>query len=243
MEFTCQHCLKTFHTFQEKANHIRWHHLDNSEYIKKVKVSSVLANEKRFGNWVHENVQCSRETCDNTLTIKYRENKKPTKSFCSRSCANSRGKRNQEFKELVSQKIKEKWNEGVYDHIDMGLRNKKFSSKGEREIVTYFRENFPDDNWKSGGNIKFEEHRFSRDLYSDKLKVCLEYDGIWHFKDIHNQLSKKQLKDLLLEKWCIKNGYRLIRIEEGFMPSFKDIEKLVYETALQIIKIGNSYAS
>jgi len=51
-------------------------------------------------------------------------------------------------------------------------------------------------------------------LFSKSLKVIIEYDGAWHFKDIHGQLADKQMKDRELEKWCFENNWRLIRIKE-----------------------------
>ena len=73
--------------------------------------------------------------------------------------------------------------------------NRHFTSKNEVLIRDYFINNFPEDEWTFGGSIRMNEHQMSRDLYSNKLKICFEYDGIWHFKDIHGQLEQKQLKD------------------------------------------------
>jgi hypothetical protein len=78
-------------------------------------------------------------------------------------------------------------------------------------------------------------------MWSDKLKICFEYDGVWHFKDIHNQLAKKQLKDALLEQWCLLNNYRLIRVDEDFYINIQQIEELIYKQTDKIIKIGNRY--
>jgi len=116
-----------------------------------------------------------------------------------------------------------------------------FSSKKEREIVKYFKENYPNDIWKSGGLLRSGDSRISRDLYSDILKICIEYDGIWHFKDIKGQLEKKKRIDLELERWCRENGYRLIRIQEQFFISMEHLSDLVYNNKEKIIKIGNLY--
>ena len=80
-------------------------------------------------------------------------------------------------------------------------------------------------------------------MYGDFLcsKVIFEYDGIWHFKDIHNQLERKQKVDRNLEKFAFKKGYRLVRVDEDEKLSNLDIEKLIYNRTEQIIKVGNKY--
>ena len=82
----------------------------------------------------------------------------------------------------------------------------------------------------------------SRDLYSNKLKISIEYDGIWHFENINGQLLNKQKKDMALEDWTILNGWRLIRIKEDLYKIDKKLwlDRLiesVYNSSEQIIKI------
>ena len=239
-KYICEHCDETFNKVQDKANHIRWKHSDNSEYLNKLKEFSVKANETRFGKWVSETVKCNN--CDTDVDIKYRENKKKAKYFCSRSCANSRGTRSNAVKDKISNSVSDAWKSGKFDHVDYTTTNKRFSSKTERLIVNHFKEKFPSDGWKSGGRKKIGDEIFiARDLYSDKLKVCFEYDGIWHFKDIYGQLEDKRIKDLALEEWCIKNKYRLIRVDENFFESVTQIEDLIYNRIESIIKVGNRY--
>jgi len=244
MKYKCEHCKDKFSKFQEKANHIRWQHKDEQFHIetaKKISIKTTEQNNRKYGDWIYETVTCSHNTCISDIYVKYRKDKRKDKYFCSRSCANSRGIRSQEFKDKISSKIKEKWSDGHYDNVNFN-RTTIFSSKNERRIVKFFKENFPDDNWKSGGLMKLEDGtRLSRDLYSDHLKICFEYDGIWHFKDIHGQLKTKQHKDSLLEKWCITNGYRLIRVQDEFFENEKQIVELIYNPGNQIIKIGNAY--
>ena len=108
-------------------------------------------------------------------------------------------------------------------------------------ILKHFKEKYQNDNWTSGGGLKYEGKRISRDMYSNKLKVCFEYDGVWHFKDINGQLEKKQLKDQLLEKWCVENGYRLIRVDENSFNGVEQIEDLIYKCNDNITKVGERY--
>lgn len=132
--------------------------------------------------------------------------------------------------------------DGKYEKQAFNVNNKRFSSKNGRHIVQFFKSNFPNDDWKSGGLINIGDNNLlSRDLWSDKLKVCFEYDGIWHFKDIHGQLETKHKKDILLEKWCRDNGYRLIRVDEEHFKNVEQIVDLVYNNSDSLIKIGDRY--
>lgn len=245
MNYVCEDCGEVFDKWQQKANHVRWQHLDNElTDVQKLKraESSRLQNEIKFGKYITENITCCK--CDNQIEVKYREGKKKEHYYCCRACANSRGSRSDEFKSLVGKKIKDKWNDGHYD--ESSARNhlklpKQFSSKTEREIVKYFKEHYPNDNWTHGGGLKFSGVQLSRDLYSNKLKICVEYDGIWHFKDIHGQLDRKQLKDKLLEQWCKENDYRLIRIDEEAYKSITQLIEAVYNSTDQLMKIGVRY--
>jgi hypothetical protein len=79
-------------------------------------------------------------------------------------------------------------------------------------------------------------------MYSDKLKICFEYDGIWHFKDIHGQLERKQYKDKLLKKWCKVNNYKLIRLDEECFINPEQVANIVYDSTIEhITLIGDRY--
>jgi hypothetical protein len=242
--YICEECKKEFEKFQDKANHIRWKHLDNTEYIKNArKAYFEKVDEQVNGKWIYEDILCNKKNCNNIIHIKYRENKRKNKYFCSLKCSQSH-KHSELSKKKQSDAIKKAWKNGIYNtdsFREKQSKNIKFSSKKEREIVNYFKTNYPNDEWKSGGGLYYRGEEISRDLYSNKLKICFEYDGIWHFKNIHNQLDKKQRKDKLLEEWCIENKYRLIRIDENFFINFEQLEKLFFENKEFIIKIGQRY--
>ena len=239
--YKCDLCGLEFERYGDKGNHVRWMHIGMTEGSKKnFSSGAVLAGNTRFGSYVEEDVFCSKPECVNRFSIKYRPKKKKKKYFCCVSCANSRGTRTAEFKKAVSKKIINHWKTGTYNDIDL-TSNKQFSSKNERAIIKHFKEKYKDDLWISGGLLKCMGLLISRDMYSKKLKICFEYDGIWHFKNIHNQLELKRKKDKALEFWCIENGYRLIRIQDEFFETFEQIEDLIYNKTEQIIKIGNLY--
>jgi phosphoenolpyruvate synthase/pyruvate phosphate dikinase len=166
------------------------------------------------------------------------------KYYCSRQCANSRENKEYtqtpQFRKLMSQIATKAWNDPKYAAAVMN--GSVFSSKGERLLRKHFQDKYPDDQWTYGGPVKHKDKRMVRDMYSNKLKICLEYDGIWHFKDINGQLADKQLKDVLLEEWCIENNYRLIRIRDEIFLSdinkyLKIVEDCIYNSTQQIVKI------
>lgn len=173
------------------------------------------------------------------------------KKYCSTVCSKSR-KLSNITKEKIRKKnsiiIKNKWlNDKEYSNKILSFANKSnfFTSKNEVFIRNYFILNFPNDEWTFGGRLKYKNEFISRDLYSKKMKICFEYDGIWHFKNIKNQLEKKKKKDILLEKWCIENNWRLIRISETWFiehnKPINDIVEIIYKSKEPIIKIGKEY--
>lgn len=104
--YTCKDCNIEFKTFQAKANHVRWHHKDNNEYLKKAIEAGKKVADKRFGKLITETVNCS--ICDKSIKIEYREGKKKAKYFCSRSCANTRKNRSEETKAKIAKTLKSK---------------------------------------------------------------------------------------------------------------------------------------
>jgi hypothetical protein len=207
------------------------------------KVSNTLIEKLGVSSNYLTNPKKCKE-CGRKLSYEKRKN-----TFCDKSCStifNNRIKppMSNEQRKAISLKVKQLWEDGVYDtsSAKQVIHNKKlFSSKNERYIVDYFKKNFIDDAWMSGGCLKYKNERISRDLFSSKLKICFEYDGIWHFKDIYNQLDKKQFKDNLLEEWCSEQGYRLIRVDENSYEDINQIIDLIYNRNDKIIKMGTRY--
>jgi hypothetical protein len=244
--YKCEECGLEFETFQAKANHHRWKHLGyaykNLKNKELCRAKFVKREERLHGKIIEEIVLC--KTCGKSFVVKHRENQPIRKHFCSKSCANKNRKRTEESKLQTSRSIKNAWKEKKYDtesYYEKQSKNLKFSSQKERSIVDYFKTQYPEYRWKTGGRLIFKNTSLTRDLYSDILKICFEYDGIWHFKDINSQLQEKQLKDRLLEEWCLLNNYRLIRIDENDYINFEQIEKLIFEKTDPIIKIGKRY--
>lgn len=215
MAYVCEICALSFDKWQQKANHVRWEHTNNAEYAKKV----IKQKATQFGEFRDYLVSCSREDCLKQFTVRERDKKYPSKEkyYCSRSCANARVF-SKESKANISKAVRRKWKNGDYDHLaEDVIRRKIFSSKGERELRLYFTRKYPHFSFTFGRIAK----NLNVDIVSHILKIIIEYDGVWHFKDIQGQLESKQKKDTELEEWCIKFGYKLIRIKEEIYLSNK----------------------
>jgi len=89
------------------------------------------------------------------------------------------------------------------------------SSKGELLIQSILDKN----NIKYNQQYKFKDlNKLSFDFYLQDLNICIEYDGIQHFKEVKffggkKQLKKQQLNDLIKDQYCDKNNIRLIRYD------------------------------
>jgi len=219
----CEICGETFEKHSLYANHVRWKHKKPStENLSKAMIKNL---EKRFGKWIIETVKCFH--CDNLIEIKYREGNKKEKYFCSRSCANKRN-HSKETKEKISKTTLKNWENDEFREKTLKQfqtdNNKRFSSKGEREIREKLKIVFGD-NVLAHRNIKLNENLSKAvDIQIKEQNVIIEYDGIWHFKKVkeeHN-FELQQMKDKLLNEYCIKNKIKLIRIKEDVYFSDKE---------------------
>lgn len=105
---TCLHCNETFIQINPKvfSNHVRWclknPTRNNTEGISK---AMLVASERKYGKLKDFNVCC--EKCGIEYVTTEKEFKFPSKKhyFCSRECANSRGARSEEFKQIMRDKL------------------------------------------------------------------------------------------------------------------------------------------
>lgn len=246
----CEICNLTFDNNKTYSNHVRWKHKEQPYKIvncklcnEQVALCGLKAHERFCKKRSEQPKNCKQ--CGKKLEQVLGNFKK----FCNASCAAiynnalrgpfraNKDYITPEWRKKMSEITKRQWREGKHK-----ISREIFSSKNERAIVKHIKEQYPNDEWKNGGRLVLKDGTFlARDLWSDKLKICFEYDGIWHFKDIKGQLKQKQTKDRLLEEWCKENNYRLIRVDENNYRDVKQIENLIYNSKKQIIKVGNRY--
>lgn len=247
----CKYCNEKFKQIDAPlfANHVRWCKKNPNDTISNIGSGVNFAINNKLGEYKDFSVSCFR--CSVKFIVREREKLFPKKSkyFCTRSCANTRihtEETKEKMKKSNSSSSKLLWQNPEYvAKMDLG-RRRYFTSKTEVFIREHFINKFSNDDWTFGGSIRHNNLTMSRDLFSKKLKICFEYDGVWHFKNIRNQLEHKQAKDKALEDWCAENGWRLIRMSESFhkdnIDNFIDIiENAVYDKHDHLIKLGKEY--
>ena len=125
-------------------------------------------------------------------------------------------------------KIHGEFKQSLHDHIDSGKGCPKCnSSKGELKIERYLKEN----------NINFENQKrfidcidvrpLPFDFYLPELNICIEFDGIQHYKMIEfwggsDKLKTQKIRDDIKNKYCLNNNIYLIRI------SYADFNNIIY---------------
>ncbi len=232
------------------ANHIRWceknPNFDQEKFNKNISIGVQKGLDKKYGKVKKFLVTC--QICQKKFIVKEREKQFPKKEkyYCNRSCANTRKhsiKTKEKIRKICTPLNRSLWKNPEFIKKQINNKNCIFASKGEVAIRKYFQWNFPKQRWTFGGCLRHIGFPLVRDLYSNKLQVCIEYDGIWHFEDIHGQLEYKQKQDLALENWCLQNNFKLIRIkEEVFLQNEKFwINQLVKEVNSGVGKIVKFY--
>lgn len=247
MSNICEICGEVFDNGRIKSNHVRWKHKNNKKYLSKLPRIAIEREIKKYGKFKKFDVICANPNCNKKFQVKEREKLFPKKEkyFCCIGCANRRI-HNEEIRNKIGKAIsitlKEKWKDPEFasrqfksnKSITQNKGKRRFTSKGEEEVRNYFMNKYPDDGWTFGGHLIQDGVSLIRDLYSNKLKICVEYNGIWHYKDINGQLKEKQLKDKKLKKWCRLNGYQLIVIKDDDYRKNKNkilelLERKIYE--------------
>jgi hypothetical protein len=120
------------------------------------------------------------------------------------------------------------------NHINVSAGCPKcHESKGEMKIRIYLENNNIDYEYqKRYKNCKYKLP-LSFDFYLPHYNLCIEYDGVQHYKrdtlfeietdDVN--LNKRKLKDNIKNKYCIDNGIKLLRIPYW---EYKNIENILY---------------
>lgn len=106
-------------------------------------------------------------------------------------------------------------------------------SKGELKLANILRKyKIEFETQKSFDGCKFK-HSLKFDFYIPKLNLCIEYDGIQHFKpvDIFGQEEYELTKerDKIKNEFCKNNSINLLRIS---YKDFKNIEKILFNNKI-----------
>lgn len=176
------------------SDSVRHQKLRNTLKIKQVKtIEYNRTNElNQLQKWISEQHRCER--CGKIMIEKYGSGR-----FCSKSCAHVRDMTS-EIIHKISETAKNNSNEhpewfGFHNKQANEVQMKYFSSKKERELRKILQNEFPQYNFTTGiiSHMEYNDkiYRLCPDIWSNSLKIIIEYDGIWHFKDIHNQLERK----------------------------------------------------
>lgn len=217
------------------SNHKRWKHITPVGSVA-YKETQQKISESNTKDKTSNEMTCPE--CGNKFTVYGTErwlNSRKCPRYCSSYCRHKQGSKKVDYEKLSDWVKKhpvgccsDEWRLAHQDFVI-----KQNHSKRELEIVDYFKTNFPDDDWKVGfidGSRKHDGVLLNPDLWSKKLKVVIEYDGDWHWKNIHNQLEHKQHVDKVTTEWCAKNGYRLIRIDENLKINNQQISDVIYNS-------------
>jgi len=155
-----------------------------------------LKNKKSLDDFIKESKIIHGDKYDYSL-VKYKNNKTKVKIICS-----EHGIFKQEPK--------------LHIHRKYGCP-KCYKSKGELEISKYL----------ESLEIKYEEQKIFKDcknisslkfdFYLPKHNICIEYDGIQHFKPLkyfggEKAYNKIKNNDIIKNNFCEKNNINLIRI-------------------------------
>ena len=183
--------------------------------------SRKLRLDAELGKLMDLEVTCHK--CKEHFLVKERVKNFPKKKkyHCCRGCANAReAVKTEEHKKKVSIAAKKFYSQlPLEEKLRRAQRsvNSRFlyRSKGEAKLLEMLRSSFPEAEFTYGGSMIYKDKAICRDIISKKLKLCIEYDGIWHFKNINNQLSFKKMKDALYEEWILQSEYRLIRVTDN----------------------------
>lgn len=221
-EHICNICNQTFDNHSLKANHIRWKHNNQSNYIKKISEDKKRRDIINLGEIKEFVVKC--QNCNTEFIVKEREFKFPKKQkyYCTVSCANSNNHNiphSQETKDKLKKIVENLWENEKY--IKRHLCNHRFSSKGEREVRKFLKERYGNKNVSSHCIVKIDKIKKAVDLTIRDRNTIIEYDGIWHFdKKIYEKFGTPEKyfsvieKDAMVKKYCEYNNIRLLRVSD-----------------------------
>jgi very-short-patch-repair endonuclease len=181
------------------------------------------------------------KNCNDILpykTIKSMKRRKYCKKPECQYIAHSIGGKKASHTPRTAWKTNPKWLNHMGVNDTSTKQKKRFSSKGEKILLINIKEHFPQYKWQSGGRHNIGNNIYkSHDIYCKELQLILEYDGIYHFKNIYGNLLQVQQKDNQLEKWCTENKWKLIRINEKTFNKVPNILDKIYDMITNIVSL------
>lgn len=105
------------------------------------------------------------------------------------------------------------------------------TSKQELFIADFLKESDINFKWHKTFNNCINPktgHNFEYDFYLPDINTLLEFDGVFHYKQVYNthNLKKQKLHDRYKDMWAHKNGFELIRISYKDNLEF-ELQKLI----------------
>jgi len=199
--------------------------LNDNISMKCLKCNNI--NNKKIKNIIHKNTGCK---CNKGLDMK--------ETFINRA-SKINPKYNYDFVNFINSRTKVKIicdnNHIFYQTPDNHIYKKQGCPKcnisyGEKEIIKILN----DKNINFIHQYKFDKCYFKRklsfDFYLPDLNICIEYDGIQHFKEVKFFGGKQKLiyiqnNDFIKNNYCKRNNIKLIRIsyDENIKNKLKDI--------------------
>jgi hypothetical protein len=116
---------------------------------------------------------------------------------------------------LANVKLKKTW-------CELCSKTKK-TSKGELELLSIVQAIYPD-TIKLKGLLINKRATSEIDIFIPSLNKAIEYDGKYH------QNNQQTLRDELKDKWCLKNGIKLYRVNDvEFRTNKQETIKKVFD--------------
>lgn len=211
-DYECKHCDMQFEKWQALASHVKYAHGKSWNVYKELARQGALKRlDQLYGVKKEFTVIC--KTCSTHFTVIEREKQHPKKEkyYCSIPCANTR-KHTIKSKQKTSASVKTAWENGKFDNVNHS--NPSRSSKAEREIAQFFKNRYGAKKVLRQRVKEYYGIRRAVDLLLPEFNAVIEYDGIFHFKEIYaNTFDRIKEKDDKQNKYCKNNGIKLIRVK------------------------------
>jgi len=125
---------------------------------------------------------------------------------------------------------------------------KCFSSKGEHEIMRVLEENDIDYITQHTFEGCVGKRSLKFDFYLPDYNMCIEYDGVQHFKPINHfggykGFMETKKRDYIKNEYCESNNINLIRIGYQDYDNIKDILKPIIKKRDQMIPFSLNHIS